>query len=90
MMHTIRLLQSAEQILATGKLNIRVNNREELLAIKAGSMEYDTLLEMADAIIASVEHHWATSTLPEKPNEDKAIKNLIAIREALYNSPKTD
>ncbi len=90
MMHTIRLLQSAEQILATGKLNIRVRNREELLAIKAGSMEYDTLLEMADALIASVEHHWATSTLPEKPNEDKAIKNLIAIREALYNSPKTD
>ena len=90
MMHTIRLLQSAKQILATGKLNIRVNNREELLAIKAGTMEYDTLLEMADTLIASVEHHWATSTLPEKPNEDKAIKNLIAIREALYNSPKTD
>ena len=35
MMHTIRLLQTAEQILSTGKLSIRVSNREELLDIKA-------------------------------------------------------
>lgn len=48
MMHTIRLLQTAEQILAKGTLNIKVPNREELLTIKAGEMEYDALLQMAD------------------------------------------
>ena len=84
MMHTIRLLQTAEQILATGKLNIRVPNREELLAIKAGEMEYDALLEMADGLIASIEKHYTTSTLPERPDEEKALKVLIGIREALY------
>ena len=56
MMHTIRLLQTAEQILSTGKLNIRVSNREELLDIKAGNKEYDDLLEMADNLIASIEN----------------------------------
>jgi predicted nucleotidyltransferase len=85
MMHTIRLLQTAEQILATGKLNIRVNNREELLAIKAGEMEYDALLQKADELIASIEQLYETSNLPEFPNSEKGIKVLIAIREALYN-----
>ena len=85
MMHTIRLLQTAEQILANGTLNIRVNNREELLAIKAGEMEYDALLQKADALIASIEQLYENSNLPEFPNSEKAIGILIAIREALYN-----
>jgi predicted nucleotidyltransferase len=84
MMHTIRLLQTAEQILSTGKLNIRVSNREELLDIKAGNKEYDDLLEMADNLIISIENHYETSTLPEKPDEEKVIQTLIKIREELY------
>ncbi|MBZ4043941.1 nucleotidyltransferase domain-containing protein [Flavobacterium hibisci] len=84
MMHTIRLLQTAEQILSTGKLNIRVSNREELLDIKARNREYDDLLEMANNLIASIEKHYQTSTLPEKPDEAKAIQTLIQIREELY------
>ena len=62
MMHTIRLLQTAEQILAKGTLNIKVSNRAELLAIKAGDMEYDDLLEMADSLIISIEKHYQTSS----------------------------
>jgi hypothetical protein len=55
MMHTIRLLQTADQILSKGSLNIRVSDREELLAIKAGVMEYDALLQMSDALMESIE-----------------------------------
>ena len=84
MMHTIRLLQTADQILTTGKLDIRVQNRDELLAIKAGAMEYDVLLEMTDNLMDAIESHYVTSNLPERPDEDKAIKNLIAIRQQLY------
>ncbi|MFG4004884.1 nucleotidyltransferase domain-containing protein [Flavobacterium aquidurense] len=84
MMHTIRLLQTAEQILSTGKLNIRVTNREELLDIKAGNKEYDDLLEMADNLIISIEKHYLKSTLQEKPDEEKVIQTLIKIRENLY------
>lgn len=84
MMHTIRLLQTAEQILATGKLNIRVPNREELLSIKAGDMEYDDVLQKADDLVASIENLYETSYLQESPNVEKAIANLIQIREELY------
>lgn len=84
MMHTIRLLQTAEQILATGKLTIRVPNRDELLAIKAGEREYEELLDLADRLIASIEEKYKTSTLSGCPDEEKALQTLIGIREALY------
>jgi uncharacterized protein len=86
MMHTIRLLQTAEQILKTGKLNIRVRNREELLDIKAGNREYDDLLEMADGLIASIESLYESCTLPESPDVEKMTKVLIGIREELYEN----
>ena len=85
MMHTIRLLQTAEQILQKGTLNIIVSNGAELLAIKAGEMEYDALLALADTLIVSIEKHYQTSTLPERPDSLKAIENLVAIREVLYS-----
>ena len=84
MMHTIRLLQTAEQILATGTLNIRVSNRDELLAIKAGEMEYDALLQKADDLIASIDHLYTTSTLPEAPDSKKLLGVLVEMREELY------
>jgi uncharacterized protein len=86
MMHTIRLLQTAEQILKTGQLTIRVSNRDELLDIKAGNREYDDLLEMADGLIASIESLYESSTLPENPDVEKATRILIGIREALYQN----
>lgn len=85
MMHTIRLLQSAKQILANGTLDIRVNNREELLAIKAGQMEYDDLLTLADNLIEEIETCYQSSSLPEQPNFEKVISMLVKLREELYN-----
>ena len=84
MMHTIRLLQSAEKILATCNLNIRVTNREELLNIKAGKMEYDDLLKMADGLLASIDQLYTTTALQPFPDKDEAEKLLIDIRTELY------
>jgi uncharacterized protein len=84
MMHTIRLLQSAEQILATGKLNIRVENRAELLDIKSGNREYDDLLLLADNLIASIEKNYETSTLQDFPNKQKTENILVQMRTELY------
>lgn len=84
MMHTIRLLQSAKQIFAVGRLNIKVTNRQELLNIKMGKKNYDELLEMADKLLQSINKHYETSSLPPFPDSDKAEKNLINIRKELY------
>jgi len=39
---------------------------------------------MADNLIVSIEKHYTTSKLPEKPDKEKAIQTLIQIREELY------
>ncbi|WP_126654439.1 nucleotidyltransferase domain-containing protein [Chryseobacterium aureum] len=85
MMHTIRLLQSCEQIFKTGSLNIRVKNRDELLDIKAGNQSYENVMQKAENLIQSIENHYSTSGLPDYPNVEKTTKTLIQIREKLYH-----
>lgn len=85
MMHTIRLLQSCEQIFKTNSLNIRVENRDELLDIKAGNWSYENVMKKAEDLIQSIEHYHSISTLPDYPNVKRTEKILIQIREQLYS-----
>ena len=84
MMHTIRLLQVAEEILTTGKLQLKRPNREELLLIKAGNVEYDNLLNRANELIERIETAFESSSLPESPNEKEIEKVLVEMRMELY------
>lgn len=84
MMHTIRLLQVAEEILRDGKLNVRRSNREELLHIKSGNMDYDDLLAMADKLMEKIESYYLKSSLPDVPDKEKAEKVLVEMRTELY------
>ncbi|MEN4759886.1 nucleotidyltransferase domain-containing protein [Chryseobacterium sp. C39-AII1] len=84
MMHTIRLLQSCEQIFKTNSLNIRVENRDELLDIKAGNWSYEAVMDKAENLIKSIEHYHSISNLPNFPDIEKTTKILIEIRENLY------
>lgn len=86
MMHTIRLLQSCEQIFKTRSLTIRVENRDELLDIKAGNQSYENVMEKAENLIQSIENHYSTSTLPDAPDLEKTTKILVQIREKLYSN----
>ncbi|MCC3218086.1 nucleotidyltransferase domain-containing protein [Chryseobacterium sp. X308] len=85
MMHTIRLLQSCEQIFKTGSLTIRVEDRDELLDIKSGNQSYESVMQRAENLIESIESHYSTSTLPDSPDLEKTTKTLIQIREKLYH-----
>jgi len=84
MMHTIRLLESALRILTTGKLVIKVTNRDELLNIKAGINEYDDLLFKTEQLITAIAQAHSTSTLPEFPDAARAEQLLVNIRTVLY------
>jgi predicted nucleotidyltransferase len=85
MMHTIRLLQSCEHIFKTNTLHIRVENRDELLNIKAGNLLYDMVIQKAEDLIESIEQHYTTSSLPASPDLEKTTEVLIMIREKLYS-----
>lgn len=84
MMHTIRLLQSCEYIFKTGSLQIQVDNRDELLEIKAGNWSYEAVMQKAKDLIQSIEHYHSVSTLPDYPDLKKTEKTLVEIRENLY------
>ena len=85
MMHTIRLLQSCEQIFKTNSLNIRVENRDELLDIKAGNWSYEDVMNKAEDLIKSIEHYHSVSSLPDFPDVEKTTKILVEVRENLYS-----
>jgi len=85
LMHTIRLLQVALEIAVTGQLQVRRPNRGALLEIKAGKLEYDDLLVMANALMEQVAVAYKNSSLPEMPDMDKIAAVLINIRNKLYH-----
>lgn len=86
MMHTIRLLQSCEHIFKYGTMQIRVENRDELLDIKAGNWSYEHVMKKAEDLIQSIEHYHSISKLPDSPDLERTSKILVDIRENLYSS----
>lgn len=84
MMHTIRLLQVAEELVRTGKLKVRRSNRAELLAVRSGHFQYAELLKMADELIEKIELAELDSPLPEKVDYKKFENILIEMRMELY------
>jgi predicted nucleotidyltransferase len=84
MMHTIRLLQVAEEIFREGTLNVKRQNRTELLAIKEGRLEYDELLIMADDLALKIEAYYETSLLPDEVDIVEVERLLVKIRKELY------
>lgn len=84
MMHTIRLLQSCEHIFKTNSMEIRVENRDELLDIKAGNWSYEAVMQKAENLINSIEHQYTISKLRDYPDLEKTSEILVAIREILY------
>lgn len=83
-MHTFRLLYIALDIAKTGRVIVRRDNRDELLAIKSGHFEYDDLLKKSDDLIKEIELAFEQSDLPEIPNIECVLRALIEIREQLY------
>jgi len=84
MMHTIRLLQVAAEILNEGKLRVMRPNRDELLAIKGGNYQYEELLTLANSLMQQIESAARASTLPAAPDRERIEKVLVAMRRELY------
>ena len=84
MMHTIRLLQVAKEILEDGRLLVKRPNREELLSIKTGQFQYNELLAKANALMESIEAAYSTSTLPDAPDAKHIEAVLVQMRNELY------
>lgn len=86
MMHTIRLLQVAYEIMTKGTITNKRPNRDELLAIKQGKLSYDEIMQLAESLLAKIETASLSSRLPDQPNRQKALAVLLTMRNYLYQS----
>lgn len=86
MMHTIRLLQVAYEIMTKGTITNKRPNRDELLAIKQGKLSYDEIMQLAESLLAKIETASLSSRLPDQPNRQKALAVLLTMRNHLYQS----
>ncbi len=81
--HLIRLLRMGAEFLATGEMLVyRTDDRQELLDIKAGKWSLEEVKTEAERGFAACKEALAKSTLPEKPNRDRAEALLVETLEA--------
>lgn len=85
MMHTFRLLHTAEEIATSGIFAVRRTiDRDFLLRVRAGEFEYDDLVDQAEAKIQRIDQLFEWSDLPEEPDMERVDAALVAVRERFY------
>ncbi|MES2730633.1 MAG: nucleotidyltransferase domain-containing protein [Bacteroidota bacterium] len=89
MMHTIRLLDMAEEIATQHNIIVRRPNREFLLRIRAGEFSYEELVAMAEEKVQRIELLFAQTDLPEQPDFTTINNLLVQMRQTVYEYWKT-
>lgn len=78
-MHLLRLMRMCREILTFGKVNVKRDDAEELLAIRAGAWEYDKLISEAEKIETECDELYQTSTLPREPDRVKLDRFIVEL-----------
>lgn len=81
-MHLVRLLRMCREILATGRVQVRRADREELLAIRAGAWRYEQLLAWAAAEDQALDDTMRASPLPHAPDRVALDALCVSLIEA--------
>lgn len=85
-MHCMRLLKMGEEILEGKGINVyRGDDREYLLSIRNGDVDYETLLAGTEEKMKKITELYKESDLPEKIDRKLLNEILIEIRTNFYN-----
>ena len=84
MMHTIRLLDMAEEIATGRRVIVRRPNRDFLLRVRRGEFSYEELVAMAEEKVRRTAVLFAQSDLPEQPDFAAVNELLVRMRRAVY------
>ena len=66
-------------------INVRRENAQELIDIRKGKIDLQTLIEQVEAEIIEIDELFANSNLPDKVDESFVNEILIKIRKNIYN-----
>ena len=83
-MHLIRLLLAGIEVCAVPRVQVEVSgeHRDRLRAIKAGEVPMAEVLAWSRDLEIELDTAFASTYLPERPDEDRADRLLLAIRRA--------
>jgi uncharacterized protein len=82
--HLIRLLRMGSEFLPTGQLQVyRVDDAQELIAIKQGAWPLDRVKAEAEELFRGIEQAKDASPLPPKPDATAANRLLIELHQAV-------
>lgn len=85
MMHCMRLIRMAKEIGRGEGIKVRRDDREELLAIRHGEVDLETLIDTAEAEIKEMDKIFEESDLPNSIDPELVNKLLIKIRREFYH-----
>ncbi|MFI1991886.1 DNA polymerase beta superfamily protein [Actinoplanes sp. NPDC020271] len=81
-MHMIRLLMAGAHVLRTGEVLVDVRHlRDELLAVKQGTVPWDEVTAWAATLLADLDQAAAETRLAAGPDRDRVEELLIDVRE---------
>lgn len=91
-MHLIRLLHAGIATLQTGELPVAVDptNRQELLAIRSGLMPWEAIDVRRHALHAAFDRAFERTSLPDRPDYDRANDFLVRARRAMVDADETE
>jgi hypothetical protein len=86
MMHCRRLLEMAREIGEGKGIIVRRPNREELISIRKGEIDLQTLIDRAEIDILEIDEIFKNSNLPESVDQSLVNNLLVKIRNQFYKS----
>jgi hypothetical protein len=89
MMHCMRLIKMATEIGEGKGIIVRRPDAQELLAIRRGEVDLDSLIDIADKAIENMDEVFENSNLPNSVDKDLVNKLLIKIRKGFYKPKKS-
>jgi predicted nucleotidyltransferase len=85
MMHCKRLMEMAKEIGQGKGIIVRRPNAQELISIRKGEVDLQTLIDSVEEEIKEVDKIFEDSNLPEKIDENFINNLIINIRKQIYN-----
>lgn len=85
MMHCRRLLEMAKEIAEGKGIIVRRQNAQELIAIRKGEVDLESLIQRAEQDIQEIDQLFKNSNLPDSVDKDLVNSILVDIRKEFYN-----
>ena len=80
LMHCYRLMDMAEEIVKEHQIIVERPNRQELLDIRNGKYDLQTLIDHAEEKLERIKESYKNSDLPDKVDKEKVNEILVNIR----------